>query len=273
VRAPYTVSPQEGLEDTLDELGSDAVVRYNDGDSTTEAVELAESSDVTILMVGDVARETWDKNGNLDEENPGGNASGAPNEVPDLDLPSVTGTNQQLLIPRVLAANPNTIVVLKTQGQVNMPWIDDVDTLVEAWYPGQEDGNVVADALFGVTNFSAKLPLTVGRTDREAAYETQEQYPGYEEQTGKVKIVVYRGKKKVRTLTPLIKTGAANAVLAKSAPGKWRVVATYAGGDYYLAAKTAKRFTVKKRKCPPGWPGPGHPGGGQDDRGRLAFPA
>lgn len=66
--------------------------------------------------------------------------------------------------------------------------------------------------------------------------------------TGKVKIVVYRGKKKVRTLTPLIKNGAANAVLAKSAPGKWRVVATYAGDDYYLAAKTAKRFTVKKRK-------------------------
>lgn len=184
VRAPYTVSPQEGLENTLDKLGSDAVVSYNDGDSTAEAVELAESSDVTILMVGDVARETWDKNGNLDEENPGGNASGAPNEVPDLDLPSVTGTNQQLLIPRVLAANPNTIVVLKTQGQVNMPWIDDVDTLVEAWYPGQEDGNVVADALFGVTNFSGKLPLTIGRTDREAAYETQEQYPGYEEQTG-----------------------------------------------------------------------------------------
>lgn len=184
VVAPYTVSPREGLENTLSKLGSDATVTYNDGDQISDAVDLAESSDVTILMVGDVARETWDKNGNLQEENPGGNVSGAPDEVADLDLPSVTGTNQQLLIPRILAANPNTIVVLKTEGQVNMPWIDDVDTLVEAWYPGQEDGNVVADALFGVTNFSGKLPLTIGRTDREAAYETQEQYPGYEEQTG-----------------------------------------------------------------------------------------
>ena len=54
---------------------------------------------MTILMVGDVARETWDKNSNWQEENPGGNASGANKEVPDLDLPTVTGTNQQQLIP------------------------------------------------------------------------------------------------------------------------------------------------------------------------------
>ena len=75
-------------------------------------------------------------------------------------------------------------MVLKTQGQVNMPWIDKVHTMVEAWYPGQEDGNVVADALFGITNFSGKLPVTFGKTDREAAYQSQEQYPGYKEDTG-----------------------------------------------------------------------------------------
>jgi beta-glucosidase len=73
---------------------------------------------------------------------------------------------------------------MKTQGQVNMPWIDDVHTMVQAWYPGQEDGNVVAEALFGVTNFSGKLPITIGQSDREAAYETQEQYPGNLEDTG-----------------------------------------------------------------------------------------
>lgn len=73
---------------------------------------------------------------------------------------------------------------MKTQGQVNMPWIDDVHTMIQAWYPGQEDGNVVAEALFGVTNFSGKLPITIGRTDHEAAYATQEQYPGTLEDTG-----------------------------------------------------------------------------------------
>ncbi|MEE6283346.1 beta-glucosidase, partial [Georgenia sp. MJ170] len=181
---PYQITPQEGLEDVLTSLGSDATVTYNDGDSTAEAVAIAEDSDITILMVGDVARETWDKNSNWREENPGGGASGAGNEIPDLDLPSVNGTNQQLLIPRVLDANPNTIVVMKTQGQVNLPRVDDMHTMVQAWYPGQEDGAVVAEALFGVTNFSGKLPLTIGTTDREAAFATEQQYPGQLEDTG-----------------------------------------------------------------------------------------
>ena len=181
---PYQVTPQDGLKNVLARLGSDAGVIYNDGDVVADAVEIAASADITILMVGDVARETWDKNSNWQEENPGGGAAGAANEVPDLDLPSVNGTNQQKLIPAILAANPNTVVVMKTEGQVNMPWIDDVHTMVQAWYPGEEDGNVVAEALFGVTNFSGKLPITIGRTDREAAYQSQEQYPGNLEDTG-----------------------------------------------------------------------------------------
>ncbi|UPK73413.1 glycoside hydrolase family 3 C-terminal domain-containing protein [Nocardioidaceae bacterium SCSIO 66511] len=181
---PYQVTPQEGLENALEDAGSNATVTYNDGDTIADADALAADSDATVLMIGDTPRETWDKNGNLQEENPGGNASGAPNEVADLDLPSVNGTNQQQLIPRILAANPNTVVVIKTEGQVNMPWVDDAHTLMEAWFPGQEDGNVVADAIFGATNFSGKLPMTIGKTDREAAYQRNEQYPGSEEQTG-----------------------------------------------------------------------------------------
>jgi beta-glucosidase len=181
---PYQVTPEEGIQNVLDTLDSDATVTYYDGDDTATAVQLARDSDVTILMAGDVARETWDKNGNVDVENPSGNVRGAPNEIPDLDLPSINGTNQQLLIPRVLAAAPSTVLVMKTQGQVNMPWINEAHTMVQAWYPGQEDGNVVAEALFGVTNFSGKLPLTIGATDREAAYQTPAQYPGFEEQTG-----------------------------------------------------------------------------------------
>ncbi|MBM9461634.1 glycoside hydrolase family 3 C-terminal domain-containing protein [Nocardioides sp. zg-536] len=184
VNAPFTISPQEGLENVLSRLGSDATVTYNDGTDIDSAVALAKSSDVTILILGDVARETWDKNSNWPQENPGGSPTGAANEVPDLDLPTVTGTNQQELAPAVLDAAPDAVTVLKTQGQVNMPWIDKVDTLVEAWYPGEEDGNVVAEALFGVNNFSGKLPVTFGKTDREAAYQTQQQYPGVKEDTG-----------------------------------------------------------------------------------------
>ncbi|MCR6032322.1 glycosyl hydrolase [Nocardioides sp. zg-579] len=184
VNAPYEVTPRQGLENVLETLGSDAQVTYDNGTNVNRAVALARRSDVTIMMLGDVARETWDKNSNWQQENPSGGPGGAANEVPDLDLPTVQGTDQQRLAPAVLDAVPNTITVLKTQGQVNMPWIDKVDTLVEAWYPGQEDGNVVAEALFGINNFSGKLPVTFGKTDREAAYASQEQYPGYPEDTG-----------------------------------------------------------------------------------------
>jgi len=39
-------------------------------------------------------------------------------------------------------------------------WIKDVDAIVEAWYPGEEGGNAIADIIFGDYNPSGKLPVT-----------------------------------------------------------------------------------------------------------------
>ena len=114
--------------------------------------------DVAIVMVGDNPRETVDKT--------------------TLSLPVITGVNQEQLVPAILAANPNTVVVLKTEGMVLMPWLPQARALIEAWYPGQDDGDVVANVLFGVTNPSGKLPVTFGNTANEAAYETEAQYAG-----------------------------------------------------------------------------------------------
>jgi len=41
-----------------------------------------------------------------------------------------------------------------------MPWLEKVAAVVQAWYPGQECGNAIADVLFGDTNPSGKLPQT-----------------------------------------------------------------------------------------------------------------
>ena len=164
VVAPFTVTPKKGLENTLKKLGSNATVTYNSGDVIADAANLAKRSDVAIVMVGDNPRETWD--------------------TTTLSLPSINGTNQDKLVPRILAANPNTVVVLKTQGSVLMPWLPQARALIEAWYPGQSDGDVVADALFGVTNPSGKLPVTFGRSTHEAAYQTEAQYPGTREDNG-----------------------------------------------------------------------------------------
>jgi beta-glucosidase len=159
-----TVSPLAGLRNTLARLGSDSEVTYDDGRDVAHAIALAQRADAVILMVGDNPRDTLDK--------------------ATLALPTITGTDQQRLIPAILAANPNTVVVLKTSGMVDTPWLDDARAVVEAWYPGQQDGNAVANVLFGVTNPSGKLPVTWGNSEREAAYSSTAQYPGLREDNG-----------------------------------------------------------------------------------------
>jgi len=74
----------------------------------------------------------------------------------ELGLPG----QQDALVEQVAAANPRTIVVLNTGSPISMPWLNRVAAVVQAWYPGQECGNAIADVLFGDTNPSGKLPQT-----------------------------------------------------------------------------------------------------------------
>lgn len=64
------------------------------------------------------------------------------------------------MIAAVLAANPNTVVVMQSGTPVKMPWADQATAIVQAWYGGNETGNVIADVLFGDTNPSGKLSLS-----------------------------------------------------------------------------------------------------------------
>jgi hypothetical protein len=84
---------------------------------------LAATSDVAIVRAGDISLEGEDR--------------------PNLSLPVLDGVDQNALISTVAAANPRTIVVLKNGGPVLMPWLNQVPAVLEAWYPGQEDGNVL----------------------------------------------------------------------------------------------------------------------------------
>ena len=91
---------------------------------------------------------------------------------PDMELAG----EQNELIERVAAANPSTVVVLQTGSPVAMPWLDKVAGVLQAWYPGQECGNAIADVLFGAVNPSGKLPQTFPvRLEDNPAYIN---YPG-----------------------------------------------------------------------------------------------
>jgi beta-glucosidase len=89
---------------------------------------------------------------------------------------------QDALIERVAAANPNTVVVLNVGSAVEMPWIDKVPAVIQLWYDSQEQGNALADVLFGDFNPSGKLPTTFPvRLQDNPAYIN---YPG---ENGKVR--------------------------------------------------------------------------------------
>ena len=150
----YTVTPMQGLRNALSALGSTATVTYHDGADPPAAAALAASSDVAVVMVGDTLTEGADRS--------------------NLSLPG----NQDALVSAVAAANPRTIVVLKTGGPVLMPWIGQVRAVLEAWYPGSEDGNAVARLLLGIANPSGKLPITFPRAEGDVPARTTAQWPG-----------------------------------------------------------------------------------------------
>ena len=69
------------------------------------------------------------------------------------------------LIERVAARAARTIVVLEGGSAITVqPWVERVDALLMAWYPGMEGGNALARILVGEVNPSGKLPVTFPRT-------------------------------------------------------------------------------------------------------------
>jgi beta-glucosidase len=93
---------------------------------------------------------------------------------PNLELPGF----QDQLISAVAAVNPRTVVVLNTGDPVLMPWLSRVKGVVEAWYPGEEDGNAISAVLFGHVNPSGKLPITFPSSESDVPANTPQQWPG-----------------------------------------------------------------------------------------------
>jgi len=74
-----------------------------------------------------------------------------------LELPA----DQQQFIQDIYQANPKTVVVLVAGSSLAINWIqENVPAVVNAWYPGEQGGNAIADVLFGDYNPAGRLPLT-----------------------------------------------------------------------------------------------------------------
>ncbi|KAI0373363.1 glycoside hydrolase family 3 protein [Pilatotrama ljubarskyi] len=114
--------------------------KIDPNDALAAAEKLAAASDVAIVVVG--LSPDWESEGF---------------DRPTLDMPG----RQNELISRVAKANPNTVVCIQAGSAIAMPWVNDVNGIVQAWYAGNETGNALADVLFGAINPSGRLPLTL----------------------------------------------------------------------------------------------------------------
>ena len=148
------VTPLEGIKNAVStrtevDFSPGCTVKDTSREGFKEALRIAEKADAVILVMGNnsgFAGEVF--------------TEGEGNDRCNLDLPGV----QEELIKEVVQVNPRVAVVLINGSAITMGrWIDKVPAVLEAWYPGEEGGNAIAEVLFGICNPGGKLPLTFPR--------------------------------------------------------------------------------------------------------------
>ncbi|MEI6299649.1 MAG: glycoside hydrolase family 3 C-terminal domain-containing protein, partial [Actinomycetota bacterium] len=107
-----------------------------------EAVTLAATTDVSIVVVG--TNDDWESEGW------------------DRDTIALPG-EQDALIAEVAKVSKRTIVIVNAGSPVSMPWLNEVEAVIYAWFPGQEFGDALVDLLVGDVEPSGRLPVTLPR--------------------------------------------------------------------------------------------------------------
>ena len=146
---PYTVTPLEGIRN---KAGTGIRVRYAPDDNNGNAANLAAESDVAIVFVGN---------------HPTCNARFGQCPLPSegkeaVDRKSIALDPAQLnLIRRVKMANAKTIVVLVSSFPYAIGWVqENVPAILHMAHSSQEEGNALADVLFGDYNPAGRLVAT-----------------------------------------------------------------------------------------------------------------
>ncbi|NTW39131.1 MAG: glycosyl hydrolase [Cellulomonadaceae bacterium] len=147
------VSPETAITERAAKNG--VAVTWNSGADVAAAASAAAEADVVIVF-------GYQRTG----------------EFADLTSLALEGGGDEL-ISSVAAANKNTVVVLQTGSAVEMPWLSNVDAVLETWYAGEQMGPALASLLFGDEAPSGKLPMTfpASLADTPTAG-IDERYPG-----------------------------------------------------------------------------------------------
>lgn len=114
-------------------------------DLLDRAVAAAAAADVAVVMVG--TNDEWETEG-FDRD--------------DMDLPG----RQDELVERVVAANPNTVIIVNAGSPVTMNWagpdhVAPASAIVTSFFAGQEQAEALVDVIFGDADPGGRLPLTI----------------------------------------------------------------------------------------------------------------
>ena len=113
-----------------------------------DAIKAAEHADAVVLVLGDRS--------GLDPSC----STGETRDSVDLHLPGL----QEELARAIISTGKPIVIVLINGRPLAIPWLDEqVNSIVEAWLPGEEGGAAIADILFGNVNPGGKLPVTFPR--------------------------------------------------------------------------------------------------------------
>jgi beta-glucosidase len=127
----------------------------DDKSGFTEAVNNAKNADIAVVVVGEQQERSESASNPKDRP-----TDGEGFDVASLDLTGV----QEDLIRAIYATGKPIIVVLINARPLSIRWMAaHVPAILEAWEPGERGGQAVAEILFGDTNPSGRLAITVPR--------------------------------------------------------------------------------------------------------------
>ena len=144
----------EGIETKYGELGDARAWEYellhrkvDSGEKAdkAEALKMAQEADVIIAAVGEnvmLCGENRDREG--------------------LRLP---GQQEQYVEELIKTGKPVVLVVFGGRAQIISGIAEKCAAIIQAWYPGEEGGNAVADILYGKVSPSAKLSVSYPNTE------------------------------------------------------------------------------------------------------------
>lgn len=147
-RYGYAVSVQEGVNKIISDKSK---VTFDKGIEVTEetkanmqaAISNARMADVIVAVMGEL-------------ENMSGEAASRTN----IDLPGI----QKEFLAELKKLNKPIVLVLMNGRPLTLTWENDnMDAILEAWFPGTRGGDAIAQTLYGLSVPSGKLPMTFPR--------------------------------------------------------------------------------------------------------------